>query len=66
MKVNAAKTNMICVSDSLNYQTRSHIFDRDGGRIDSGERLKVLGWHFSTRPTVEAHMAVVVRRFRER
>ena len=66
MKVNASKTNMICISDSLNHTTMAHIYDRDGGKIESGQSMKVLGWHFSTKPTVEAHLKVVRRRFRER
>ena len=66
MKVNATKTNMICISDSLHHRTSAHMFDREGTRIDSGEHLKVLGWHFSTRPTVHAHIDIVKRRFRER
>ena len=66
MKVNSKKTNMICIADSLNFKTKSHIFDREGEKIESGEHLKVLGWHFSDSPTVEAHIKVLVRRFRER
>ena len=66
MKVNTAKTGLLCVSDSLNHKTRAYIQDSEGARIESGEKLKVLGWHFSTRPTVEAHVEVLRRRFRER
>ena len=63
MRVNTSKTNMICVSDSLNYKTSSYIFDADGGRIDSTGHMKVLGWHFSSRPTVDAYVDVIIRRF---
>ena len=66
MRVNADKTNMICISDRLNHTTVAHFFDRDGTKINSGQSLKVLGWHFSTRPTVDAHLGVLRRRFRER
>ena len=66
MKVNAKKTNMICISDSLHFDTRAHIFDRDGEKVSSGDSLKVLGWHFSSKPTVEAHLVVLRKRFRER
>lgn len=47
MKVNTSKTGMICVSDSLNYKTSTFILDANEARIETGERLKVLGWHFS-------------------
>ena len=66
MKVNTAKTGMLCVSDSLNYKTQAYIEDASGGRGESGEKLKVLGWHFSSRPTVEAHIQALKKRFRER
>ena len=66
MKVNASKTNMICISDSLTFKASCFIQDRDGNRIDAGDKLKVLGWHFSSRPTVDAYIAVLTRRFRER
>ena len=66
MKVNTKKTNLICISDSLNYKTCAYIEDRDGVQIESGERLKLLGWHFSSRPNVDAYLEVMKRRFRER
>ena len=66
MKVNTSKTGMLCISDSLSYKPSAFILDSDGQRIESGQRLKVLGWHFSSRPTVEAHIGVMKRRFRER
>ena len=66
MKVNTKKTNLLCISDSLNYKTCTYLEDRDGVRIDSGDKLKLLGWHFSSRPTVDAYLDVLKRRFRER
>ena len=66
MKVNAGKTGMICISDSLNTKNGAFIYDREGQKIESGAHLKVLGWHFSPKPTVAAHIEVVKRRFRQR
>ena len=43
MKVNTKKASMICISDSQNYEVRSHIFDSDGVRVDSGDKMKLLG-----------------------
>ena len=66
MNVNTGKTGMLCISDSQNFQTRSFILDRDGNRIVSGEKLKVLGWHFSRKPTPAAHIDAMKKKFRER
>ena len=66
MRVNASKTNMICISDSLNTKNEAFIYDKEGVKICSNDNLKVLGWHFSSKPTVSAHLEVVKRRFRER
>ena len=66
MRVNAAKTNMICVSDTFNFEASAFILDRDGVRVESTSKMKVLGWHFSSRPTPTAYIEVLKRRFRER
>ena len=66
MKVNTKKTGLLCISDSLNYKTHAYIQDKDGEVIENGDKLKVLGWHFSSRPTVAVHIETVKRRFRER
>ena len=66
MKVNASKTNMTCISDSLHTENFAYIYDRDGQKIESSTHLKVLGWHFSNKPSVAAHLEVLKRRFRER
>ena len=66
MKVNTAKTGMVCISDSLNTRSAAFILDREGNKIESGQSLKVLGWHFSDRPTPDAQIAVLKKRFRER
>ena len=66
MKVNANKTNMICVSDGLHSVNGAHFYDRDGVKVESSDKLKVLGWHFSNRPSVATHLETIKRRFRER
>ena len=65
-KVNTDKTNIICISDSQNFKVSSYFYDAEGGRIDSTDSLKVLGWNFSSRPGVEAHVDTMIRQFRER
>lgn len=66
MKGNTAKTGMLCLSDSLNFCTRTFILDWDGVQLESGEKLKVLGWHFSGNPSAEAHIQALKKKFRER
>ena len=66
MKVNTLKTGMLCVSDSLNFRTRAFILDAEGNKIESEDGLKALGWHFSQKPTADAQIEVLKKRFRER
>ena len=66
MKVNTSKTGLLCVSDALNFRATAYIEDRDGNRIESGTGLKVLGWHFSERPTVTAQIESLKKKFRQR
>ena len=65
MVVNAGKTGMLCVSDSLSFRAEGHIFDDEGVEISSDGTvgLKILGFHFGKRPTVDAHVESLRRRF---
>ena len=64
--VNNDKTKLICISDALNHTPSVFIIDGDGNRIDSGEELKLLGFHFSTRPTVALHLSKIATKIRQR
>ena len=68
MKVNTAKTNMLCVSDAQTFKADGFIEDEEGGRITSvdTDSIKVLGFHFGRRPTAHAHMKSLRKRFYER
>ena len=68
MKVNTLKTNLLCVGDALSYSPVAYIEDEDGTRLTPtpGGRLKVLGFHFSDRPTVRAHVEVIKKKVRQR
>ena len=67
MVVNANKTNMICISDSLNYLTRTFFHERSSGeRIDSTSEMKLLGFFFLDRPTVAHHVRDVCKRLRQK
>ena len=66
MKVNAGKTNVLCISDALSYTPLTHIVDSSGQRIESKDGLKVLGFHFSSKPTVELHVIETIKKMRQR
>ena len=66
MVVNASKTGLLCVSDSLSYKPETFILDAENNRIECVPELKVLGFTFSSKPTVEAHVKSVVKRLRQR
>ena len=66
MIVNSKKTGLLCVSDALSYRPEAYIVDEDGNRIDCVDKLKVLGFTFSSRPSVDAHVKEIVKRMRQR
>ena len=66
MKVNAAKTKLLCVSDSKTYEAAAYIDDGRGNIIESVKSLKILGMHFSSRPDVLAQVDSICTKFRSR
>ena len=66
MRVNADKTRLLVVSDALSYRPAAFIEDSEGNRIVTGDSMKVLGFVFSSRPTVSAHFEQLRRRFRRK
>ena len=65
MVVNSKKTKVLCMSDAMSYVARSFFLDADGERIESGNSMKILGFHFDTRPSCHAHINALRRRMRE-
>ena len=66
MKVNSRKTAMVCVSGAQTYRAKSHIMTAEGEKIESGDSMKVLGFTFSGKPTVHAHVKSLCRGMRKR
>ena len=68
MKVNTLKTNLLCVGDALSYKQVAYIEDSEGTRITSepGGSIKVLGFHFVSRPTMAKHVASIKKKLRQR
>ena len=66
MKVNFDKTMVLCISDSKTYKASAFIEDKDGVEIDSIDKLKVLGLHFSNKPDMSEQVDAICRKFRAR
>ena len=66
MKVNEAKTTLLCVSDSLNFQTKTFILDSQGKKIDCVNNMKILGFYLSNKTGVAEHVKQTVKKMRQR
>ena len=55
MKVNCKKTQLPIISPPGGYHFSSHV-NIQGARIDSENRLKLLGFVFGSEPNVSAHV----------
>ena len=65
MKVNAGKTQLLCISGRSDSIVTTHI-KNEGQMIESGSSLKILGFYFGTKPGVEEHVANIEKKFRSR
>ena len=62
MKVNARKTQLLCIHASNNNEITSYI--RNGGdEIVSTNTLKILGFNFSPEPSAVFHVTTVINKF---
>ena len=66
MVVNADKTNILCISDALNYTPKTFIVDADGNEIHSRPAMKILGFNFSEKPTVAVHAEETIKKIRQK
>ena len=53
------------MSDSQTYKAACRLEDADGNIIESGDSMKILGFHFDSRPSVHAHVTALQNRMRE-
>ena len=44
---------------------KAYFYDSDGGKIESSESMKVLGFHFSAKPGMHAQVEVIRKKFRK-
>ena len=66
MLVNDQKTQILCISGHTQNEMRSYIRTPGGQKIVSQDSLKQLGFLFGNRPTVEAYLLGMYRKFRKR
>ena len=62
----AGKKGMVVISDTLYYTPHAFIHDHEGNCIKDGETMKVLGFTFSSKPTMHAHIKTVLKRMRQK
>ena len=67
MAVNTKKTQMICVNAAVDSVPKTYMKTSEGERIESDQnRLKVLGFYFSSSPTIHEHVDVLKSKYRTR
>ena len=67
MRVNSSKTQLLCISPSINYEISSYFRPSDDSEeIVSQDTLKVLGFAFGRKPTVECHVKLIQSKFAAR
>lgn len=63
MKINADKTQMLCITVARNSLINSFITLNDGETITGANSMKMLGHVFGRRPTAEAHVTQIKKNF---
>ena len=63
MKVNSAKTNALLISELKAYTPEAFFFDKNGEKISTKESMRVLGFHFSSRPDMSEQVGEIRRKF---
>ena len=64
MKVNSAKTLLLCISEARTYEVAAFIEDTEGCLIESASAMKVLGLYLSSRPNMSAQVDSICCKFR--
>ena len=63
MRVNVAKTQLLCISSNNGYITSAAIRVGDD-TITSGSTMKLVGFTFGSSPTIEAHVTSIREEYR--
>ena len=62
MKINKEKTQLLCVSDLRQSNINAHIVAEET-KIESLDRMKILGFIFGKDPGVSEHINYIVSKF---
>ena len=65
MKINPLKTQLLCISSAASTTTSSYI-RHTGGKIESNDELKILGFWFDKNGTVKLHVTKMLDKARSR
>ena len=63
MRINDAKTQLLCISDNCNAEVKSYVDIDEDIRIESEETIKILGFVFGNRPNVSEHVKHLSKKF---
>ena len=66
MRVNAAKTQSMLISETKSYIPRAFFRDTHGTQINTIQTMKILGFHFSSDADMSAQVASIKKKFRGR
>ena len=62
MRVNKKKTQILCIHANKDSKINSYI-TTENEQINSGDSLKILGFHFGTDPNAVLHVTLLVEKF---
>ena len=63
MKVNAAKTKALLITELKGYASKAYFTDNEGGQVLAGETMRILGVVFSSDPGMTAQVADIRKKF---
>ena len=66
MYVNDTKTQLLCISSHNDREVDAYIRLQNGRKIEGQQSLKQLGFTFSNRPSISAHIDAMSLKFRKR
>ena len=63
MKVNALKTESLCIAELHPYLPVAYFHDSGGTKVQTGKNMKILGFYFSSDPNMAAQVSAIRRKF---
>ena len=66
MVINALKTHCLCISDLKSYIPKAYFKDPEGNKVDCQDKIKILGFTFSSSPDMSAQVEEIRKGFMAR